>query len=139
MIFIPARIYHMNNPYFGEGYVPAYQLSPSPWVTSSQVTLGSTVQLDFPQVTRSLIVQNTGATNTAIAVAFTQNGLKPANSNYFILSGTNSFSAELRVDRLFISGAVGATVPFTVIAGLTPIQRRDFLVVTGSSGFNGVG
>ena len=129
----------MNNPYFGEGYVPAYQLSPSPWVTSSQVTLGSTVQLDFPQVTRSLIVQNTGATNTAIAVAFTQNGLKPANSNYFILSGTNSFSAELRVDRLFISGAVGATVPFTVIAGLTPIQRRDFLVVTGSSGFNGVG
>lgn len=129
----------MNNPYFGEGYVPAYQLSPSPWVTSSQVTLGSTVQLDFPQVTRSLIVQNTGATNTAIAVAFTQNGLKSANSNYFILSGTNSFSSELRVDRLFISGAVGATVPFTVIAGLTPIQRKDFLIVTGSNGFNGVG
>jgi hypothetical protein len=129
----------MNNVYYGEGYVPAYQMSASPWVTSSQVTLGATVQLDFPQATKFVIVQNTGATNTAIAVGFTQNGLTTANSNFFILSGTNSFSAELRVDRLFISGAVGATVPYTVIAGLTPIQRKDFLTVTGSNGFSGVG
>lgn len=130
----------MNNVYYGEGYVPAYQMSASPWVTSSQVTLGSTVRLDFPQATKFVIVQNTGAAaSTAIAVGFTQNGLKTANSNFFILSGTNSFSAELRVDRLFISGAVGATVPFTVIAGLTPIQRKDFLTVTGSNGFSGVG
>lgn len=129
----------MNNPYFGEGYVPAYQLSASPWVTSSQVNLGATVEIGFPQATRFLIVQNTGATASIIAVGFTQNGLKTANSNYFILSGTNSFSAEMRVDRIFISGSAGATVPFTVIAGLTPIQRRDFLVVTSSNGFSGVG
>jgi hypothetical protein len=128
-----------NNVYYGEGYVPAYQMSASPWVTSSQVTLGSTVQLNFPQATKFVTVQNTGATNTEIAVGFTQNGLKTANSNFFILSGTNSFSAEIRVDRLFISGAVGATVPYTVIAGLTPIQSKDFLTVTGSSGFSGVG
>ena len=129
----------MNNVYIGEGYVPAYQMSASPWVTSSQVALGSTVQLDFPNATRFLIVQNTGATNTAIAVGFTQNGLKPSNSNYFIVSGTNSFSAEMRVDRLFLSGAFGATVPFTVIAGLTSINRRDFLTVTASNGFSCVG
>ena len=130
----------MNNVYFGEGYVPAYQMSASPWVTSSQVALGQTVQLDFPQATKFIIVQNNGAAaSTKIAVGFTQNGLKPVNSNYIILSGTNTFTADLRVDRLFISGAVGATVPFTVVAGLTPIQRKDFLTVTGSSGFSGVG
>lgn len=129
----------MNNPYIGEGYAPAYQMSASPWVTSSQVALGSTVQLDFPQATRFLIVQNTGATGTALAVGFTQNGLLPQNSNYFILSGTASFSAELRVDRLFLSGAAGDPVPFTVVAGLTPILRRDFTVVTASNGFTGVG
>lgn len=129
----------MHNTFYGEGYVPAYQMSATPWVTSSQVSLGSTVQLSFPQVTKFFIVQNTGATNTAIAVAFTQNGLTPANSNYFILSGTNSFSADLRVDRIFISGSVGATVPYTVIAGLTPIQSKDFLIVTGSNGFSSVG
>lgn len=129
----------MNNVYIGEGYVPAYQMSATPWVTSSQVTLGSTVQLDFPNATRFVIVQNTGASSTALAVGFTANGLKTSNSNYFMLSGTNSFSAELRVDRLFISGAVGASVPFTVIAGLTSIQKKDFLVVTASNGFSSVG
>lgn len=129
----------MHNTFYGEGYVPAYQMSASPWVTSSQVNLGQTIQLDFPQATKFVIVQNTGATNTAVAVGFTQNGLKTVNSNYFILSGTNSFSADLRLDRLFISGAVGTGTPFTVIAGLTPIQRKDFLVVTASSGFSGVG
>lgn len=129
----------MQNTFYGEGYVPAYQMSASPFVTSSQVALGATVQLNFPQATKFLIVQNTGGTNTAVAVGFTQNGLKTANSNYFILSGTNSFSAELRVNRLFISGAVGASVPFTVVAGLTPIQSKDFLIVTASNGFSGVG
>ena len=129
----------MNNPYIGEGYVPAYQMSASPWVTSSQVALGATVQLSFPFATRFLIVQNTGATNTAIAVGFTQNGLKTANSNYFILSGTNSFSAELRVNQLFLSGAVGATSQFTVIAGLTSVKSANFLTVTGSNGLDAVG
>jgi hypothetical protein len=109
-------------------------------VTSSQVTLGQTVQLNFPQVTKFVTIQNNGAAaSTAIAVGFTQNGLKPANSNYIILSGTNTFTADLRVDRLFISGAVGATVPYTVIAGLTPIQQKEFLTVTSSNGFSAVG
>lgn len=129
----------MNNIYFGEGYVPAYQMSASPWVTSSQVSLGAITQLNFPQATKFIFIQNTGATNTAIAVGFTQNGLMPSNSNFFILSGTNTFSADIRVDRLFISGAVGASVPYTVIAGLTPIQSKNFLTVTGSNGFSGVG
>lgn len=130
----------MNNTYYGEGYVPAYQMSASPWVTSSQVTLGATVQLNFPQATKFVTIQNMGAAaSTAIAVGFTQNGLLPANANYFVLSGTSQYSADLRVDRLFISGAVGATVPFTVIAGLTPIQKKDFLIVTASNGFSGVG
>lgn len=130
----------MNNTYYGEGYVPAYQMSATPWVTSSQVTLGSIVQIEFPQATRFLFIKNEGAAaSTAISVGFTQNGLKLANSNYLNLSGSSTFSSELRVDRIFISGSVGASVPFTVLAGLTPIQRKDFLTVTGSNGFGGVG
>ena len=129
----------MNNTYFGEGYVPAYQMSAIPWVTSSQVALGGIVQLNFGQVTKFLTVQNTGAANTAIAVAFTQNGLKPVNSNYFVLSGSGSYTADIRTDRIFISGSVGATCNFTVIAGLTCIQQKDFNIITGSSNYGGVG
>ena len=129
----------MNNTYIGEGYVPAYQLSATPWVTSSQVTLGQTVQLSFPQVTRFIIISNNAVTASSVMnVAFTQNGLTAGASNYFALSGTNSFSAELRLDRLFISGSAG-TSQFTVVAGLTSVQRKDFLVVTASNGFSGVG
>ena len=129
----------MDNVYVGEGYVPAYQMSASPWVTSSQVSLGSTVQLDFPFATRFLIVQNTGASNTALAVGFTQNGLKTANSNYFILSGSESFSGELRTDRIFISGSGGTTNNFTLLAGLTFIPSKMLTTITGSNGFSGVG
>lgn len=129
----------MNNPYFGEGYVPAYQLSSTPWVTSSQVVLGQTVQISFPQVTRFIIISNNAVTASSVMnVAFTQNGLTNANANFIPLSGTNSFSAELRTDRLFISGSAG-TSQFTVVAGLTPIQKKDFLVITASNGFSGVG
>lgn len=129
----------LKNPTLGEMYAPAYQVSGIPFVTSSTVTLGQTKEITFSTVSRFLIVKNTGATSTAIAVGFAERGLLPQNSNYFILSGSDSFAAELKTDRLFISGAVGASVPFSVVAGLTVIPWTEMLPVTGSNGFGGVG
>lgn len=129
----------LKNPGMGEFYAPAYQMSGIPFVTSSTVTLGQTREITFDNVSRFIVVKNTGATSTAIAVGFTQNGLKASNSNYFILSGSDSFSAELKTDRLFISGAVGSSTSFSVVAGLTVIPQENMLRVTGSSGFTGVG
>ena len=129
----------LNNPYPHEGFVPAYQVSAMPFVTSSNVTLGSTKEINFAGVTRFITIKNTGASTAVLAVAFTENGLKSANSNYFILSGSESFSGELRTDRIFVSGSSGASVTFNVVAGLTTIPTKNFLVVTGSNGFSGVG
>ena len=128
----------LKNPYIGEGYVPAYQLSAIPYVTSSVIALGETRQINFGHVTKFLIVRNDGPTSAELAVAFTQNGLKTANSNFFILSGSQSLNADLRTDRLFLSGAVGSS-NFSVIAGLTAIEPRNFVVITGSNGHLGVG
>jgi len=128
----------LNHPVVGEGYAPAYQISSVPFVTSSTLTLGEIKQINFSTVSRFLILKNTGATATAMAVAFTNNGLKPANSNYFILSGSDSFSAEVRTDRIFLSGSVGAST-FTLFAGLTYVPSANFLTITGSNGYNGVG
>lgn len=128
----------MNNPTWGEGYVPAYQISASPFVTSSNVTLGSTKEIAFQGVTRFFTVKNTGASSTVIAVGFTQNGLTSANSNFFTLSGSEAYSGEIRTDRLFISGSSGSPT-FTIVAGLTPISSASFLRVTSSNGFPGVG
>lgn len=128
----------MNNTYYGEGYVPAYQLSAMPWVTSSQVTLGQTNQHNFGSVSRFLQIRNNSAAASVLAVGFTQAGLSSTKNNYFVVSGTQSVDLEMRTDRLFISGVAG-TSNYSLIVGLTSIQQKDFLVVTGSNGFTGVG
>jgi len=129
----------LNNPSMHEGFVPAYQVSAAPYVTSSNISLGQIKEFSFDYVTRFITIKNTSTTSTnTIAVAFTQNGLSAANSNYFPLSGSEAFSGELRVDRLFVSGSSG-TSNFTIVAGLTSIPSRNFLVVTGSNGYTGVG
>ena len=123
----------------GEGYIPAYQIAPIPFVTGSSVSLGQTKEIQFDRVTKHLTVKNESPTSTnVIAIAFTENGLKTINSNYFTLSGSQSFSQEIRCDRVFISGSVG-TSEFRVIAGVTDIHKSAFLLITGSNGFVGVG
>ena len=127
-----------NQFYMGEGYVPAYQISATPFVTSSNVSLGQTKEVFFGYVTQFFVVKNTGASSSVLAVAFTENGLTSANANMFYLSGSESFSAELRVDRVFLSGSAGSP-SFSLVAGLTGIDSSRFLLVTASNGFNGVG
>jgi hypothetical protein len=137
----------LNNPFNpGEYYVPAYQASATPWVTSSQITLGTITEIDFLNVARFVVIKNSTVTGsgTQLAVGFTRNGLNTYNSNFFILRDGESFAADLRVDRVFLSGSAGATTNFTVIAGLTnigsPINNPGyFSVPSASNGFNGVG
>jgi hypothetical protein len=129
----------LNHPTQGEGYVSAYQISATPYVTSSTVSLGSIREIVFPQITRFITLKNTSASSNVISVGFTRQGLTAANSNYFILSGSDSFSGELRTDRIFISGSAGATSTFTLLAGLTFIPSKMLTPITGSNGFSGVG
>ncbi len=123
----------LNNPVMSEGYSPAYQVSATPFVTASSV---STVQgVLFPFVTRFFTVQNRSANE--LRVGFTQLGVQ--GTNYFTVPSGSSYSNEFRVDRLFLSSSTGAAIPFVVLAGLTSIPASNFNVVTGSSGFTGVG
>lgn len=130
----------LNNPSWGEGYVPAYQMSGMPYVISSNVALGATRTITFDYVTKFVTVKNNSAVAAnVISVGFTQNGMIPGNSNFFTLSGSESISAEVRTSMLYISGTNGASVPFSVMAGLTSIPVSNFLIVTASNGFDGVG
>ena len=49
----------LNNPVMSEGFVPAYQISATPFVTASNVTTVAAVT--FPFVTRFFTVQNRSA------------------------------------------------------------------------------
>ena len=127
----------LNHPTQGEGYVGAYQLSSTPFVTSSTISQGAVKEIDFNYVSRFIHVKNNTA-GTVLALAFTANGLTPTASNYLLLSGSETFSAELRLVKLFLSGVAG-TSSFTMLAGLTTIPEKNFLPVTASSGYGGVG
>jgi hypothetical protein len=128
----------LNNPVLGEGYVPAYQISPTPYVTSSNITLGAIKEYDFPFVTKSVFVQNTSNSSTTIAISFTQNGLSPANANFITLDKGETFSQDVRTSKLFVSGASGSA-SYQLFVGLTNIPVKNFLTVTGSNGYAGVG
>lgn len=128
----------LTPPFPHEGYVPSYQVSATPFVTSSNLTLGQVKYIDFHSVSRFITVKNTGASSTVMAIGFTENGLKPTNSNYFFLSGSESFSAELRTNGLYLSGSAGSPL-FTIVAGLTAIPSKNAIILTGSNGFPGVG
>jgi hypothetical protein len=124
-------------PYMGEGYTPAYQISATPFVTSSVVNLGQTVGIEFGNIANFVVIKNTLA-GSVLSVGFTENGLKTTNANYFNLAGNESFSANFRVDRIFLSGSTGNPT-YTVVAGLTGIPMNQLLPVTASNGYRGVG
>jgi hypothetical protein len=123
----------LNNPVMSEGFVPAYQISATPFVTASNVTTVAAVT--FPFVTRFFTVQNRSALE--LRVGFTQLGVQ--GTNYFVVPSGSSYSNDFRVDRLFLSSSTAASIPFVVLAGLTSVPASNFSVVTGSAGFAGVG
>lgn len=128
----------LSYPIINEGYVPAYQASAVPYITSSLISNGQTQVIQFQSVTRFFNVQNVGTVSTdEIAVAVTERGL--TTGNYFTLGQGVSFRDELRTTRLFISCSSGTSVRYQVIAGLTNISANQFLLLTGSNGHQGVG
>lgn len=128
----------LSNPVLGEGYVPAYQISPIPFVTASSLIATQTKSYEFSSVTKSLFVQNLSGAGNTLALSFTANGLKAVNSNFITIGPGQSFSQDVRTSVVFVSASLG--IPnFQIFAGLTNIPVKNFLTVTGSNGYSGVG
>ena len=146
--------------------VGEYQCSGVPWVSSSFVSDEETLKVEFPYVTRTIVVRNsnTGSANTSrMAVGFTEHGIKAdvqnfqqptgsirggaySGNNYITLLAGESLSMELRIKDLFLSasktdvGGLGIKqVQYEIIAGLTDILREAQPAITGSNGYDGVG
>lgn len=123
----------------GIGNAASYQVSGIPWVSSSLAVpaSGSTVlEITFPQVTKSIIVKNASTGSVNMRVGFSENGVKNSN-NFFILSGGESFAADLKVTRLYLMSNNGTALTASVIAGLTNIPATE--LTNNWSGSLGVG
>ncbi len=115
----------------GLGHVPSYQASGAPYLTSSlalPAESGEPVRLDFPGVTRFLVITNVtpaSAASAPLRFGFSRNGVKGVeNTNYGVLNNAESFTAELRCASLFLISDTATTATGSVVAGVTDIAPR---------------
>ncbi len=124
----------------GVGSVGSYQISGIPWTTSSvaaPVVGASPLVIEFPTVTKFIVVKNIASTNIQLRVGFSENGVKNTG-NYFILNKNESFEGDLRITRLYLlSDETSDTVPVTIVAGLTGVDSSN--LPNNWSGSVGVG
>lgn len=130
----------MSNPYNKRGYqfpkaglnsVGNYQMSGVPAISGS-ITVpannagsGQGLQLQFPTITRSLTVRNDGG--NVLRVGFAASAMSgaagQADTQYFTLPSSGSFSEEWRVSDLWLMSDDATAAKATVIASLTGIPR----------------
>jgi hypothetical protein len=128
----------LNWPSNGEHFVPAYQISALPYLSSSVITEGEVHHYEFPLVTIFIDVANKGTVGTdKIALAFTQNGF--GSGNYVTLDQGDTVHHNIRCSSLFVSCSAGSDVPYQIFCGLTTIPSRHFVTLSGSNGHPGVG
>ncbi len=128
----------------GAGNAAEYLVSGTPYVTRSATTEvpavgGTPLKLSFPFVTRFFNIQNTGA--NPLRIGFSTNGTTGSvTSNYIVLDSgvTSSITYELKTKELYFLGE-GGTTGFEIIAGLTSVNTKQFPILTGSNGFEGIG
>lgn len=116
----------------GPNFVPEYQVSSLPWVTSSSVTTGVVKEHAFEFVSRFLVVKNTDA-SANLAIAFTATG--NSNNRAFVLTPGQTLQVEIRTKSVFVS-TPGASATYQILAGLTQIPARNFPALTGSMGIS---
>lgn len=134
----------LNNPKKGPGSVDEFLVSSIPYVSCSSLEARKVLEIQFPNVTRSITIRNTSS-GSILSIAFSQGAF--ANNHYFDLRGDESFSEEFRIKDLFLShskdpdGTVTGSINYSLIAGLTLIEREQFPILTGSSGgiYSGIG
>ena len=132
-----------NSKGMGPNFVPAYQISGIPYVTSSLSDTSVNVaaqKITFPQVTRFFVVTNTHASRN-LRVGFTENGVDGgpdyydnSNKNYFIVAGgTTTPRLEIRCKELYFRADAGSTpCGFSLIAGLSGVPSNQFPTLTAS-------
>ena len=135
-----------DHPKAGPNSVPSYQLSGIPYVTGSgtgteNLNVAGGKQFDFPQVTRFITFSNATASQK-LYVAFASEGHVGTSGvlgkkNFFTVPPTSTVTLEVRCKSVFLK--TSAAIQWSMCAGLTPIMASSFPVLTGSTGFHGVG
>ena len=120
----------LQQPRAHHGHTSEYQSSGIPWL--QELANASNTKVDFPYVTRFIVISNPG--NSWVKVAFSATGI--ANSQYITIpAGAISPRLELKVKSLWIS--TNGNKEVNILAGLTNVKAADFPDITGLAGIVG--
>tara|TARA_Y100001963_G_scaffold143190_1_gene213757 strand:+ start:4721 stop:5107 length:387 start_codon:yes stop_codon:yes gene_type:complete len=122
----------------GLGNAASYQVSGKPFASGSiSAPSGSPKKVEFPSVTRWVLIQNHDETND-LYCSFSEAGLPPGD-NHFMIADAGSLAymsgprMEIKVTEMWFEGSTD----FDVIAGLTGIEADS--IIDNWSGSAGVG
>ena len=121
------RVFGYHKP--GFNHVGSYQVSCRPFATASVEVpasggIGTALAVEFPGVTKFVIVRNEEHTNIAdskIRLAFASGGMGDTY-NYILINPSSSFSADYRVTKLYVMSDTSTQPKVSVIAGITTIE-----------------
>jgi len=110
----------------GIGNASSYIVPGTPWCTSSVAPPLSTTStvINLPRVTNYISIKNTSTTGHVLRFTLNDDNIV-GNTNYITLEDGESFSAELRVVDVHLISDTETPVPFTILAGLTNIDRKE--------------
>lgn len=122
----------LGNPTPGPNSAAEYLVSGVPFFVTTSANPNTPLGIDLPFVTRDVIVRNTGTGSLTFGV--TQEGVNGTGS--FTIPSGASETFQIRTRRVFFKSTAGTT--FSMCAGLTTVESRNFPLLTGSNGFAGV-
>lgn len=117
-----------------------YLGSSFPFLHHFETVSNSVLSLSLPYGSRHITIINNGS--NAVRVGFTENGVNSnPDPNFFVVKGEmSSPRLEIKCKKLFFlrDGGSNAT-DVSVIVGYTNVPSKNVPVLTGSTGFSGVG
>lgn len=125
----------------GLNHVGNYQVSSVPFLSSSiiaPVSSSTPLVISFPSVTKTVTIKNetpTGSAARVLRFGVSENGIK--GTNYIKLNNGESFSADIKVIKIYLLSNDTNTVEASVYAGLTGIEIQN--LPNNWSGSVGVG
>ena len=124
----------------GVNNVGSYQAAGQPFLTGSDLDPGHEHLIEFPYVTRSITVMNTGSNGT-VRIHFAPSGSTKFNGTFRVLGGNHfwpldskedSMTMNVKCDRIFLSNPETTPGGYKLFAELTGIDSERMYLLTGS-------
>jgi|TARA_R100000008_G_scaffold4357_1_gene2814 hypothetical protein len=116
--------------------VGSYQVSGEPFLTGSAISTGEEVGVNFPFVTRSVTIINSGSAKLRVHFNSTSSGNVISGRHYITLDGDDeNVTFNVKCKNVYVtcpSDGDGSTTGFECFAELTNIPDRRMYDLTGS-------